>query len=170
MVGASHKRRPRSRRQSLLGLEIPIISRMPSLVRGPFDCAAIFAVRHHAVLCARVVGQLGHEQITQHNNCDEDGEKKWPSPCRKSAAHFGRYSAFARLELKRGLGSTRLYFPLVLASAPPRRFTTKRARNGELLNWGLGTSHRIEVRRIPKQLAAVTVIEACGKRRSRTPG
>jgi hypothetical protein len=25
---------------------------LPSLVRGPFDCAAIFAVRHHAVLCA----------------------------------------------------------------------------------------------------------------------
>jgi hypothetical protein len=25
---------------------------LPLLVRGPFDCAAIFAVRHHAVLCA----------------------------------------------------------------------------------------------------------------------
>jgi hypothetical protein len=39
----------------------------------------------------------------------------------------------------------------------------KRARNGGPLNWGLETSHRIEVGRIPEQLAAVTAIEAFGK-------
>src|SRR6202022_4342891 len=43
---------------------------------------------------------------------------KAPWPCRKSGARFGRYDAFARLVLKRGLGSTRLYCPLVLASTP----------------------------------------------------
>jgi hypothetical protein len=53
---------------------------LPSSPGRPFDCAAILAVLHHAGLCACVVGQLGHEQITQHENCDEDGEENGHGP------------------------------------------------------------------------------------------